>query len=179
MYRYYWSRIFKCKDQFRYFWNFPNIETLQFPDWYTLYAKNESNFIFAVLVNNVNVGFFSIHDFCGMHRCNLGTWIDHKYRGPNTVLLGKKTLRFLHGEKGIKNIYSVTPWMAAKILVARMGMQSVAEIPNFAIIKNRVRDVDVYHSETNLCRYHMQAELVNEGLPDSDIAQRLKDTFGE
>ena len=129
------------------------------------------------MVNDANVGFFSIHDFCGFHRCNLGTWIDPRYRGPNTVLLGKKTLQFLHGDKKIQNVFTVTPWNAASKLCMSMGMSPVAEIPNFAKIKDKVRNVEVLHSEVNLCRYHMQMDLVKQELSDQEIASRLAQTF--
>ena len=58
-------------------------------------------------------------------------------------------------------------------------MSPVAEIPNFAKIKDRVRDVSVYHSEINLYRYHLQMDLVKQGLEDKEVVNRLKEIFGE
>jgi RimJ/RimL family protein N-acetyltransferase len=158
-----------------FFWD--RQKEMPFAHFLRFFSSDEGRALLAIAHHNNIVGAVSLSDFCDSYRAQIGFWLDPRYRGINSHLIGKQGLAYLHGTIGLENLYAMTPWFHAKQYAYRIGMQSVAEIPDYAKWGNRVMDVEVFRSNKSLRRQQHYEELINMGYMEKTAKQAVAEIY--
>lgn len=167
-----------------FFWDRdPNI-LMSFPDFLNSHNATSGSVIFAiehvpVRGDPVFCGMFTLSNFVGKHRATLGMWIEPKYRGVNTHWIGKQVLTYCHKSVGLANVFALTPWRHAAECAGRMGMIQVADLPDYCKFGERIMDVMVFHSDAQLWRHQVKADIESMGYLPNTAEQLMRDYVGD
>lgn len=173
------SRLVKLKNLKSLYWACDSVETWSFMRWANMYMPGTGKHVLLLAHKDEVIGFALLEDIIPKQRCMLGLWIEPKWRGPNTPLVGKQILTYVHAKLGIKYAYTMSPHNSAIQLASRIGMISLGDLPGFCIINEKERGVEIFYSETSLLRNILRNDLIEMGYLAKSAEQLVADIFEE